>query len=373
MLQRYRPRFWLWLLAGGILHVIGAIGFRIAVKHAPVPVPVEPPSTLELTLLDEPAAPLAVRRAQRDREAPVATRAPIEQPPEPQRESSQPLARAARPSPGGKATPPAARRSVSDGVSKGRDADGPAGDAADGPAGEGEASPGAPAASSRALSLEALGVGTVNPFLRDYERVRLSAAERLSTSLRSAIANQDQRLGLGPEGPASSAVIDIVQQSATSPDGAATLRLHTDSTGSVRRTEVVAASGDTREWERIAEALVQALHGRKLRIPHGANGMSFDLKVTSREQLPSGASPGLEINVLGQTLKHGRGDRPTKLSFLQPDIRIVSTPLDDDPAGRTVDSLVVQFTIVAFSGDPTDIGAPARRVVQARLTDLKVY
>jgi hypothetical protein len=371
MSQRYRPRFWLWLLAGALLHTVGGVGFRFAVKHPTAPPPVEPLSTIELTLLEELVVPLTPDPAPLEREASAAASAPLERPSEWPPEASQPLARAARPSSGNGLAP--RPHPPSAGLPEGDDAQSPLGVTAEGPPGKGRAAAGASPASPNALSLQALGVGEVNPFLGDYERVKISPAERLSASLRSAIANQDQRLGLGPEGPASSAVIDIVQQSATSPDGAATLRIHTDASGSVRRSEVIAASGDTREWERIAEALVQALHGRKLRIPRGANGMSFDLKVTSREQLPSGASPGLEISVLGQTLKHGRGDRPTQLTLLQPDIRVVSTPLDNDPLGPSVGSLVVQLTIISFNGDPVDIGAPARRLVQARLTDLKVY
>jgi hypothetical protein len=372
MSQRYRPRFSLWLLVGVALHVMGGVGFRFVMKQLRPALPAESPSLIELTLeeLEEPPVPAA---------APVP---PGAAPPvagaTPASPAQQAAARAAAgKGPVGKGMVgkgTVGKGSVGKGVVPGAvtesGAAGPSSSASS-PAPEGDE--GEAVASPHALSLEALGVGQANPFLRDYERVKSSAAERLSASLRSAIAFQDQSIGLGPEGPATSAVIDIVQQGTTSPDGAATLRVHTDATGSVLRSEVIAASGDTREWELIADALVKALHGRKLRIPHGANGMSFDLKVTSREQLPSGASPGLEVNLFGVTLKHGRGDRPTQLNILTPDIHIASTPLDNDPLGRSVGSLVVQFNILGFNGDPTDIGAPARRVVHARLTDLTVY
>jgi hypothetical protein len=368
MSQRYRPRFWVWLFAGAVLHFTGVAGVLLSVKRAPAP-PVRPPSDIEspeVTLLLEEVPPPAPKAAQAEGATPP------------------PLASlAARKGVGPRAAgheahghPAAGALGAEAGLP--RDGGARAGDVREGDVGEGEArdgdaSPDTEAQSPRALSLEALGVGGVNPFLRDYERVKISPAERLASSLRSAIASQDQKLGLGPEGPATRAVIDIVQQSTTTPDSSATLRVRTDATGAVQGTAVMASSGDSREWERIAAALVQALHGRTLRIPHGANGMTFDLKITSREQLPSGASPGLAVKVFGQTLKHGRGDRPTTLRLFEPEVRIASTPIDNDPLGRNVDSLIIQFTVIGFNGDPTDIGAPARRVVHARLTDLTVY
>ena len=238
---------------------------------------------------------------------------------------------------------------------------------------------------SPSLSLDALGVGTFNPFVGDElaapERARDGAGataaalsgRRVEQSIETALAKRDQRIGLGPEGPVVKEVEQLVMQGSTAPDGDATLFVRTDADGKVIYVEVREASADGPEWERIARELVRALGDQRMRAPAGSRGVSFQVRVTSREQLPSGASPGLEINVLGMTLKHGRGERPTKISILEPHIGTMKVPIPNDPAGREVEALVISLVPFALFGDPVDIGAPARRVVRAHLTDLTVH
>jgi hypothetical protein len=237
----------------------------------------------------------------------------------------------------------------------------------------------------RPLSLDELGVGTVNPFIGDEiakpggaggrgrEGSVAASARKLEQSIETALARRDQRIGLGPEGPVVAAVETLVMQSTTTPDSDATLFVRTDAEGKVVHAEVRVASSDGPEWERIARELVRSLGDKRMRVPAGSSGVSFQLQVTSREQLPSGASPGLEISVLGATLKRGRGDRPTKIAILEPKIGTQKVPLPHDPMGREVDAIVVSLVPFALFGDPVDIAAPARRVVRAHLRDLTVH
>lgn len=235
------------------------------------------------------------------------------------------------------------------------------------------------------LSLDELGVGAFNPFLGDElakpgaptargaEGAAVASARKLEQSIETALARRDQRIGLGPEGPAVRAVEALVMQSSTAPSSDATLFVRTDAEGNVVHTEVLAASSDGPEWERIARELARALAGKRMRVPSGSRGVSFRLLVASKEQLPSGAAPGLEINVLGATLKRGRGDNATKISILEPKITTQKVPLPHDPLEREVEAVVVSLVPFALRGDPVDIGAPARRVVRAHLRDLTVH
>ena len=74
------------------------------------------------------------------------------------------------------------------------------------------------------------------------------------------------------------------------------------------------------------------------------------------------AHPGLEVELFGQTIKAGDGDRSTKISVLSP--TIVQVPV---PGTKGVGIPTGAFSLIAIAGDPVDIGAVARRVVTAYL------
>ena len=218
------------------------------------------------------------------------------------------------------------------------------------------------------LSLDQLGVGGKNPFLgspADLPTKRQLLNQRLRQSLRAELARHDQTRGLGPEGPAVTAVTEIVMASATAPNTTALLRVRTDGAGRVTFVEVLDADRDGDEWQRIAERLRQALASRKLRVPARSNGVSFQLRVTSRVQLPSGADPGLAIDLFGIPVKKGEGDRSAKISVLSPTIVQVPVPGGD---GATMPALTL--ALIGASGDLADIGAVARRLVTAYLVAL---
>jgi hypothetical protein len=110
---------------------------------------------------------------------------------------------------------------------------------------------------------------------------------------------------------------------------------------------------------------VRALAGKKLRVPAGSNGVSFQLRVVSRVQLPSGADPGLGIDVLGIPVKKGDGKRSAKISILSPVIQEIEVPGSDG-----VRAPVVAFSLIAGAGDLADVGAVARRLVTAYLVQM---
>jgi hypothetical protein len=226
------------------------------------------------------------------------------------------------------------------------------------------------------LSLRELGIGAEhNPFTGSppsQPTQRQALNERLNHSLRSELANHDQKLGLGPEGPAVAAVKGIVLDSATLPNTSAVLRLRTDADGLTVHVEVIEASNASDGWRRIADELKRALAGKKLRVPPGTGGVSMILRVASRVQLPSGADPGLAVELFGQTLKAGEGDKSSKISILTPKVVIqeVEIPFSN---GGTMPVVGVALSIVSGSGDIGDIGAVARRVVTAYLVSMETH
>jgi hypothetical protein len=246
----------------------------------------------------------------------------------------------------------------------------PGGVEAPGDTGPGQDHRQVPEGPARQLSLQELGVGRGNnPFMGsalELPTKRQLDSQRLRQSLRGELARRDQMRGLGPEGPAVQAVKDIVLASASAPNTSALLEVRTDAAGSVTLVEVLESDRDGDEWRRIADELVRALAGKRLRVPARSNGVSFQLRVTSRVQLPSGADPGLAVDLFGMPVKKGQGDKSAKLSVLTPTLQEVVIPGSD---GQTM--LVPTLAILGLAGDVSDIGRVARRLVTAYLVAME--
>jgi hypothetical protein len=196
---------------------------------------------------------------------------------------------------------------------------------------------------------------------------------RIDHLLRSALAEHDRELGLGPEGPAVAAVLDLVMQSNTSPNTDALLVLRTDGDGQTLQVDVAEASRDTDAWNAIAQSLLKALQGKKLRVPHGSGGVTMQLRVGSRETLPSGADPGLAVDLFGQEVKAGAGPKSTRLQLLTPKITLEEYQVSPTDPHLRIPVIGFQLTILAILGDPVDLGAVARRVVHAHLVSLETH
>jgi len=240
------------------------------------------------------------------------------------------------------------------------------------------ASPHAEASDAPRLSLQALGVGPGNnPFLGPSATPgpsgRQTLARQIDHVLRKGLAEHDRQLGLGPEGPAVALVTELVMQSEAAPNTSALLGLRVDGAGHTVHVEVLEASGETAAWEAIAAELLKKLAGQRLRVPSGSGGQSMQLRVTSRNALPSGADPGLAIELFGQEIKSGDGPRSTRLQILTPQIAVQEVEVPYTDGREKVQALTATLTIVALRGDPVDIGAVARRVVHAHLVALETH
>lgn len=237
----------------------------------------------------------------------------------------------------------------------------------------------APAPAARVdkrLSLDALGVGPGhNPFLAPSggRPAANALGQRIDHVLRSALAEHDRKLGLGPEGPAVAAVTELVMQSTTAPNSDALLVLRTDGKGETVHVEVAESSGDPSAWNDVARALLQALHGKKLRVPPGSGGVTMQLRVGSRVQLASGADPGLAIDLFGQEIKAGAGDRSTRLQLLTPKIVVEQYQISSTDPHVKIPVIGLTVNILSVLGDPVDIGSVARRVVHAHLVSLETH
>ena len=121
-----------------------------------------------------------------------------------------------------------------------------------------------------------------------------------------------------------------------------------DSEGKLLSSAVDNDGLDHHAWSRVARETAQALVQRRLTVPKG-KGVKLTVAVTSRLELPSGADPGVEVNIQGFPVKKGAGPRSTKLDFF-----------------------IFPFPTAALGGDPADIGAHARRMVRAHVVSEEV-
>ena len=90
--------------------------------------------------------------------------------------------------------------------------------------------------------------------------------------------------------------------------------------------------------------------------------MELHIRVTSRETLPSGADPGIEVRALGLRLKRGKGKRSAKISVLEPraSVKMADVP---QPGNKSIRMPTPDVGVGLFgvAGDPADIGANPRR------------
>jgi hypothetical protein len=215
-------------------------------------------------------------------------------------------------------------------------------------------SPAAPSPAGSAaprLSMAQLGVGDRNPFMSpvDPEAARLEKVTRVQRRLDRALAqgllSQDTASGRGAGGPVLRVLEATVYASNAPLNGQASFVFVIDGEGKISSTTLGAASGDREAWARVARKAAQALAQQKLSVPKG-RGVRLTVAVSSRLELPSGADPGLAVDVLGLPVKRGAGPRSAKVDVLNP---------------------LAPLSPLSLMGDPADLGAKARRMVHARV------
>jgi hypothetical protein len=219
-------------------------------------------------------------------------------------------------------------------------------------------------AAAPVLSLAQLGLEGPNRFMGEpavpNATVPAEAADGVRRSIAEALLTHDRGEGLGSEGPAVAAIEKAVYESAISV-----------------KTGVSCVDGTHSEWDELADEIAKALQGKRLRKPPGGRGVAMRIEVTSREELPSGRDPGLEVRALGLPVKRGRGPSSTRVDILNIEPKVVidlPDPQEDPSVGQAAPvrfprAHIQVINLFGLSGDLVDVGAAARRVVHARVLD----
>jgi len=225
-----------------------------------------------------------------------------------------------------------------------------------------------PPRATATLSLEAMGMGGPNRFLRgdantdEVATDRERAEARVTHAMLQPLAERDGALGLGPEGPFLAAMQSSVYGSHLPLRGQATIDLEFESSGGLRTATVVSSDAAGDEW---AEVLAQARARTARREGARGRGQRVRIAVTTDKLMPSGRHPGVAVDVLGVPLKQGEGPKSTKVSVLGPpkvvmlDAGVIALPM-----------LVVP--VAELNADPADLGAAPRRVVHTRVVSRQV-
>lgn len=225
-----------------------------------------------------------------------------------------------------------------------------------------------PPRATATLSLEAMGMGGPNRFLRGNANTdevatdRERAEARVTHAMLQPLAERDGALGLGPEGPFLSAMQSSVYGSHLPLRGQATIDLEFESGGGLRTATVVSSDAAADDW---AEVLAQARAQTTRREGSRGRGQRVRIAVSTDKLMPSGRHPGVAVDVLGVPLKEGEGPKSTKLSVLgRPKVVML------DAGVIALPMLVVP--LAELNADPADLGAAPRRVVHTRVVSRQV-
>jgi len=226
-----------------------------------------------------------------------------------------------------------------------------------------------PEIDKQALTPDQLGFGLSNPFLgparapgpRTEPRRRNQAEAmraRLEASLRSSIVSADSRAGIGQGGPLAASLRSAFVESSLLHDN---IDVVAEIAQSGQLLSLSGAGADAREIGVAIERARGSLKGKKFHIPTGATGLRVRLRVTIGIKLASGRDPKSELKVLSVPVKNGGGAGST--------VEILPQPIPPDPnvVPERPGPLPPMNIVPSFGlrGDPSDIGANKRRVVQA--------
>ena len=223
------------------------------------------------------------------------------------------------------------------------------------------------------LSLAQLGVGgrlgypIVSPSSRPSPR--RAAETRLRRSMAGPVAQRDTELGLGSHGPLVGALEQAAHRGATPLNATALFQARVDGRGRLVQLTLLEASEGYRAWQEVGERAARALALRTLRLPDGSRGIALDIRIVSREQLPSGADPGVGVSVLRLPIKRGKGDRSGTIDILYPELDLDTVEIPDPGGGEPLrlPRLKIGLALLSVGVDPADIGQHSRRVVHAEV------
>jgi hypothetical protein len=228
------------------------------------------------------------------------------------------------------------------------------------------------------VSLAQLGIEGPNRFVESPSGSSWTihdAEDGVRRSIAESLLKHDRNVGLGSEGPAIAAIEEIVVASTAAVNGRAVLSVVANALGVI--THVACVDGDHAHWDAIAADLTKALGNKRLRGAPGGHGVSMQIEVTSREELPSGRDPGLEIRAFHIPIKKGRGPQSARMDILDVDPKIVIDDTEEEGTGPSAQASPVKFPkahiqlvkVFGLDFDPVDIGATPRRVVHARVLE----
>jgi hypothetical protein len=141
--------------------------------------------------------------------------------------------------------------------------------------------------------------------------------------------------------------------------------------GEVTGLELADTEGDRPGWADARRIALEALRGKKLRLPAGTGRAVMRIEVVSTWKLPSGHDPGTELTLFHIPVTKGEGKQATKVSVLDPIPQLRVDQLEVAP-GVKVPIVSLSLNLFSLQGDPANIGANPRRVIHTRLLDSQV-
>jgi hypothetical protein len=194
-----------------------------------------------------------------------------------------------------------------------------------------------------------------------------NGAER---AIRSSIYERDLKLGLGASGPVVAAVEGVARTSRAAVESHAVLDVVADADGQIVSVTVSDASEDWAGWDAVARSLLAAMGRTRVHVPHGSRGVLMTIAIDSREALPSGAAPGVNVSLFDQKVHSGKNERSASVAILPLARLPITVPVPGRPGVTQTKSIVLPIPTNLVSGtfDETDFGANAARVVHAHVT-----
>jgi hypothetical protein len=211
------------------------------------------------------------------------------------------------------------------------------------------------------------GTSTVNPFLTAAFPDVPAKDDGAARAIRRTLDERDRGLGLGASGPVVAALEDVARTSTAEVESRAVFEVVADGEGAVVSVSVVEVNATRGAWEGVARSLLDAMRGKRVRVRRGSRGVAMTIAIESRETMPSGAAPGVNVTLFDQKVHSGKNDRASSVSILPLAKMPITVPVPGQP-GVTKTIIVVLPVPVPEIGaayDLSDIGAKAARVVHA--------
>ena len=388
-----RERLSIALGAAIVLHVVcAAFGFRIAASDRPAAAAIEPLPSTEIEVFDMGALPFDSPVDQEDeRSGRVARATAVSVERAERREGSgRAEARLVR-EPSEPSEPREPRAETEIATSESATPDGERGYAVD---------PSAVANSGavRGAPSVNLGIGsgdwsqwvdpTGTPRVDAPPRPRVSELAPPASStggLAEALEAHDQKVGIGPAGAVLSAVREAGHSEVAPAIGAATFSITVLRSGIID-VQLTSVSSQHNAWTKVGDNIVAAIRKKPPVIPPSRSGVRLSIEVVAEERWPNGQiarlDHGPKVTVKGPKFQAVDEAKEELL-----DRNPVAVPDPDAPAGKTalkanvdmpgvflegrgkVCSYRIGLSPTFFSGgcDPSNIGAPPRRVVSTKV------